>query len=109
MVVPQMPGGRLGVDQDTPAHRSKRDIVKVKGAIEELPCGDLRVECRLLQEIESEFSLWEEEIPKVWGKGWIHSGQDGKVVLEKSKLHAQNSYGNACQGGLLETLLAMRR
>ncbi len=73
----------LGVDKDMVSHRSKRGLVEIKGAMEELPCGDSRVEGSLLQKIESELSLRKEEVPMVRGKGQCHPGQDGKeVVLE---------------------------
>jgi hypothetical protein len=67
-VVSRTLGDRLGVDQDATSHWSKRGLVEIKGAVEELPCRDQRVECSMLQKIESELSLWEEEIPKVQGK-----------------------------------------
>jgi hypothetical protein len=34
----------------------------------------------ILEEIEGKFRLGKEEAPKVWGKGWIHTGQDGNEV-----------------------------
>jgi hypothetical protein len=64
-----MLGGRLSVDQDTTFHWSKRGLIEIKGAVEELPRGDPRVEGRLLQKIESELGLWKEEVLKVQGKG----------------------------------------
>ena len=42
----------LGVDKDMVSHRSKRGLVEIKGAMEELPRGDPRVESRLSKEIE---------------------------------------------------------
>ncbi len=69
------------MDKDAASHWSKRGLIEIKGAVEELPHGDPRVEGSLLQKIESELNLRKEEVPKVWGKGRIHPGQDGKEVV----------------------------
>ncbi len=82
-VVPRALGGRLGMDMDATSYWFKRGLVEIKGGIEELPHGDLRVEGSLSQKIESELCLWREKVPKEQGKGWIYPSQDGKeVVLE---------------------------
>jgi hypothetical protein len=52
--------------------------------LEVLPSRDPRIERCLSEEIESELSLRQEEIPKVRGKGGIHTGQDGKEVILES-------------------------
>jgi hypothetical protein len=71
------------VDKDATSHRSKRGLVEIKGAVEEIPHGDPRVEGSLSQKIESELSLQKEKVPKVGGKGKIHPSRDEKeVVLE---------------------------
>ncbi len=43
-VVPRAPGGRLGMDKDATSHRSKRGLVEIKEAVEELSRRDWRVE-----------------------------------------------------------------
>ena len=71
------------MDQDATSHLSAWGLVEIKGAVKELPRGDPRIEGSPSQKIESELSLWKEDVPKVWGKGQIHSGHNGKeVVLE---------------------------
>jgi hypothetical protein len=61
------------MDEHTTTNRSKRSLVEVKRSLEELPRGDPGVECRLSKEIEGKLCLGKEEVPKVWGKGWIHT------------------------------------
>jgi hypothetical protein len=78
--VPRAAGGRLSMDEHATTNRSKRSLVEVKQSLEVLPHGDPWVECRLLEEIEGKFRLGKEEVPKVLGKGWIHTGQDGNEV-----------------------------
>ena len=68
------------MDEHATAHRSKRHLVEVKWSLEVLPHGDPGFECHLSEEIEGKFCLGKEEVPKVWGKGWIHTGQDGYEV-----------------------------
>jgi hypothetical protein len=69
--------------------------VLLKGPLKELPCTDLRVECGLPEEIEGEFSLWEQEVPKVRWNGRINASQDcQEVVLE-------------CGNGVLHSIAAM--
>ncbi len=71
--------------EQTASNRTKQGFVKIKRALEVFPCKDLGVEGRLSKEIEGELSLGKEEVPKVWGRGWIYTSQDGqKVVLERS-------------------------
>ncbi len=67
-LVPKTPGGRLSVGQDTTSHWSKRGLVEVIRSIEELPRRDPRVEGSLSQKIESELSLWTDEVLMVRGR-----------------------------------------
>jgi hypothetical protein len=82
--IPWTTSDRFGMDEHTTTSRSKRGLVEVKGALEVLPSRDPRIERCLSEEIESELSLRQEEIPKVRGKGGIHTGQDGKEVILES-------------------------
>jgi len=73
------------MDEHTTTDWSKRSFVEVKWSLEVLPRGDPGVESRLSEEIEGKLCLGKEEVPKVWGKGWIDTGKDGKEVgLERS-------------------------
>jgi hypothetical protein len=63
-----------------PTGPSGVSLVEVKRSLEVLPRGDPGVECQLSEEIEGKFHLGKEEVPKVWGKCWIHTGQDGYEV-----------------------------
>lgn len=73
------------MDEDTTTHRGKGCCVEVKRAMEELPCGDPRIERRLAEEIEREFCLREEKVPEIGGKRFVHTSEDCKeVVLEGS-------------------------
>ncbi len=66
-------------------NRTKRGMVEIKRALEVFSRGDPGFKSRLLKEIEGELSLGKEEVPKVRGKGWIYTSQDGKEVgLERS-------------------------
>ena len=31
----------------------------------------------MAEEVDSDFSLWEEEIPTILGEGWVNAGEDG--------------------------------
>jgi hypothetical protein len=78
--VPRAAVGWFSMNEHATAHWSKQHLVEVKRSLEVLPRGDPEVECRLSEEIEGKFCLGKEEVPKVWGKGWIHPGQDGDEV-----------------------------
>jgi hypothetical protein len=68
------------MDEHTTTNRSKWSLVEVKWSLEVLPRGDSGVESRLSEEIKGKLCLGKEEVPKVWGKGWIHTSKDGKEV-----------------------------
>ncbi len=51
--------------------------------MKELTSTDPWVERGLLEEIESKLSLWEQQVPEVWGKSGINARQDQQeMVLE---------------------------
>ncbi len=51
--------------------------------MKELPSTDPQVERGLPEEIESKLSLWEQQVPEVWGKSSIDTRQDQQeAVLE---------------------------
>jgi hypothetical protein len=52
------------MDKDTTSQQSERGLFEIKGAMEELPHGDPRVEGSLSQKIESELGLRKEEVLK---------------------------------------------
>ncbi len=66
--VPGLADCWLGMDEDPASHRAKWCFVEIKRPLKELPCTDSRVDCRLMKQIEGEFGLREEKVPKVWGK-----------------------------------------
>jgi hypothetical protein len=73
------------MDEHMTTNWSKRSLVEVKWSLEVLPHGDRGVESRPSEEIEGKLCLGKEEVPKVWGKGWIHTGKNGKEVgLQRS-------------------------
>jgi hypothetical protein len=83
------------VGEHTTPNRTKWGLVEIKRALEAFPCRDPGVESRLLKEIKGELSLGKEEVPKLRGKGWIYTSQDGQEV------------GLECSDCLLSTVLAM--
>jgi hypothetical protein len=81
-------------------------LVEIKGPLKELPCTDSRVERGLSKEIEGEFCLWEQEIPKIRWICSIDAGQDcQEVVLEGANgplcpIAVMHGRGNKLEGGL---------
>ena len=73
------------MNEDTTSHRGKGCCVEVKRAMEELPCGDPRIERPLVEEIEREFCLREEKVSEIGWKRFDYTSEDCKeVVLEGS-------------------------
>jgi len=58
--------------------------VKVKGAKELCPGRQSGVEVRATEEVQSEFGLWEQEVPEVNGRIFVSAAKAGNKVVFKS-------------------------
>ncbi len=67
--VPGAASGWLIVGDDRAAKWDKRGGIAVKGAIEVFPGGHAWCDGGLAEEVECQFCLWKEQIPKVMGEG----------------------------------------
>jgi hypothetical protein len=104
--IPRASGCRFGMDVDPTTNWTQWCLVEIKRPLKELPCTDSRVEHGLSKEIESEFCLWEQEIPKIRWKRCIGAGQDcQEVVLEGANgplcpIAVMHGRGNKLKGGI---------
>jgi len=57
--------------EDLHAWRCNGFTVEVIGAVEVLPCGGVTAKSRGMEEVESEFSLRDKEVPGIKRKVWI--------------------------------------
>ena len=77
--------GGLDVDQDSNARGRNGRAIEVDGAMELGMRRKFGVDARAAEEIECEFSLGQEPIPKVQGKVLVDTAQAGnKMVLERA-------------------------
>jgi len=59
------------MDDSVHARRGNRGTVEVKGALQLCPCGQLGAETGAMQEVQGQFSMREEAIPKVNGDVFV--------------------------------------
>ncbi len=62
-------GGWLIVGNDRAAKWEERGGIEVEGAIEVFPGGHAWCDGGLVEEVECQFCLWKEQVPKVTGEG----------------------------------------
>ena len=68
------------MDLDSAPKRRQREPVEIEGVIEVCVCRDLWIDVCLLQEVESEFSLWEELVPDVNQEVVVGAGTNGNEM-----------------------------
>ena len=67
-IIPGAAGGGFGMDEHPTPNWPQGSFVEVERTVEEFPSRDLIVDGRLTKKVEREFSLWQEQVPKIWRK-----------------------------------------